>query len=424
MYRYGRVIPTLARNPKGSGTLAKDAYHKVNYQTAGEALNATRDMMDSESFMKTWNSTPIPSRTYFFGQYDYIKDAGASWALPVYTSGSDIIVSRSMTGSLVGDIMKPYAELRDFTRALHNAAVFFETFFAKDKNWKKAYNDIYRGCYINASSQFDLSSSGWKSDSWKSYERDKVWQECDSLLRQYIYPKYIGSKPYFDMDVYQFLINMFNQQVKAEKSDDMNTFCEYMGKLRDYGDGGLSTKNRKNLRTIIDTYNYSYDSGMIFTRLLDLPRVEKEFTDDVKKVRDKVSTIISADWNALWKLSLHNKAMTNSEHMFNMPYYQIPFIYYGKDYNLSNAINGMSKSHPRANTTEGKTLWERIRGSNSDGSNYEVFDSNNYSYYFKGVHFILYRVDKFNLSTGSYTIEKKQSDRSKHPTNLREGNTR
>ena len=424
MYRYGRVIPTLARNPKGSGTLAKDAYHKVNYQTAGEALNATRDMMDSESFMKTWNSTPIPSRTYFFGQYDYIKDAGASWALPVYTSGSGIIVSRSMTGSLVGDILKPYNELRDFTRALHNAAVFFETFFAKDKNWKKAYNDIYRGCYINASSQFDLSSSGWKSEGWKSYERDKVWQECDSLLRQYIYPKYIGSKPYFDMDVYQFLINMFNQQVKAEKSDDMNTFCEYMGKLRDYGDGGLSTKNRKNLRTIIDTYNYSYDSGLIFTRLLDLPRVEKEFTDDVKKVRDKVSTIISADWNALWKLSLHNKAMTNSEHMFNMPYYQIPFIYYGKDYNLSNAINGMSKSHPRANTTEGKTLWERIRGSNSDGSNYEVFDSNNYSYYFKGVHFILYRVDKFNLSTGSYTIEKKQSDRSKHPTNLREGNTR
>ena len=226
------------------------------------------------------------------------------------------------------------------------------------------------------------------------------------------------------MDVYQFLINMFNQQVKAEKSDDMNTFCEYMEKLRDYGDGGLSTKNRKNLRTIIDTYNYSYDSGMIFTRLLDLPRVEKEFTDDVKKVRDKASTIISADWNALWKLSLHNKAMTNSEHMVNMPYYQIPFIYYGKDYNLSNAINGMSKSHPRANTTEGKTLWERIRGSNSDGSNYEVFDSNNYSYYFKGVHFILYRVDKFNFSTGSYTIEKNQSDRSKHPTNLRDGNTR
>ncbi len=424
MYRYGRVIPTLARNPKGSGTLAKDAYHKVNYQTAGEALNATRDMMDSESFMKTWNSTPIPSRTYFFGQYDYIKDAGALWALPVYTSGSDIIVSRSMTGSLVGDILKPYNELTDFTRALHNAAVFFETFFAKDKNWKKAYNDIYRGCYINASSQFDLSSSGWKSDSWKSYERDKVWQECDSLLRQYIYPKYIGSKPYFDMDVYQFLINMFNQQVKAEKSDDMNTFCEYMEKLRDYGDGGLSTKNRNKLRTIIGTYNYSYDTNMIYTRLLDLPRQERGFTDDVKKVRDKASTIISADWNALWKLSLHNKAMTNSEHMFNMPYYQIPFIYYGKDYNLSNAINGMSKSHPRANTTEGKTLWERIRGSNSDGSNYEVFDSNNYSYYFKGVHFILYRVDKFNLSTGSYTIEKKQSDRSKHPTNLREGNTR
>lgn len=424
MYRYGRVIPTLARNPKGSGTLAKDAYHKVNYQTASQALDATRDMMDSESFMKTWNSTPIPSRTYFFGQYDYIKDAGALWALPVYTSGSDIIVSRSMTGSLVGDILKPYNELRDFTRALHNAAVFFETFFAKDKNWKKVYNDIYRGCYINASSQFDLSSSGWKSDSWKSYERDKVWQECDSLLRQYIYPKYIGSKPYFDMDVYQFLINMFNQQVKAEKSDDMNTFCEYMEKLRDYGDGGLSTKNRNKLRTIIGTYNYSYDTNMIYTRLLDLPRQERDFTDDVKKVRDKASTIISADWNALWKLSLHNKAMTNSEHMVNMPYYQIPFIYYGKDYNLSNAINGMSKSHPRANTTEGKTLWERIRGSNSDGSNYEVFDSNNYSYYFKGVHFILYRVDKFNLSTGSYTIEKKQSDRSKHPTNLREGNTR
>lgn len=424
MYRYGRVIPTLARNPKGSGTLAKDAYHKVNYQTAGEALNATRDMMDSESFMKTWNSTPIPSRTYFFGQYDYIKDAGASWALPVYTSGSDIIVSRSMSGSLVGDILKPYNELTDFTRALHNAAVFFETFFAKDKNWKKVYNDIYRGCYINASSQFDLSSSGWKSDSWKSYERDKVWQECDSLLRQYIYPKYIGSKPYFDMDVYQFLINMFNQQVKAEKSDDMNTFCEYMEKLRDYGDGGLSTKNRNKLRTIIGTYNYSYDTNMIYTRLLDLPRQERGFTDDVKKVRDKASTIISADWNALWKLSLHNKAMTNSEHMVNMPYYQIPFIYYGKDYNLSNAINGMSKSHPRANTTEGKTLWERIRGSNSDGSNYEVFDSNNFYNYFKGVYFILYRVDKFNLSTGSYTIEKKQSDRSKHPTNLREGNTR
>lgn len=424
MYRYGRVIPTLARNPKGSGTLAKDAYHKVNYQTASQALDATRDMMDSESFMKTWNSTPIPSRTYFFGQYDYIKDAGALWALPVYTSGSDIIVSRSMTGSLVGDILKPYNELTDFTRALHNAAVFFETFFAKDKNWKKVYNDIYRGCYINASSQFDLSSSGWKSDSWKSYERDKVWQECDSLLRQYIYPKYIGSKPYFDMDVYQFLINMFNQQVKAEKSDDMNTFCEYMEKLRDYGDGGLSTKNRNKLRTIIGTYNYSYDTNMIYTRLLDLPRQERDFTDDVKKVRDKASTIISADWNALWKLSLHNKAMTNSEHMVNMPYYQIPFIYYGKDYNLSNAINGMSKSHPRANTTEGKTLWERIRGSNSDGSNYEVFDSNNFYNYFKGVYFILYRVDKFNLSTGSYTIEKKQSDRSKHPTNLREGNTR
>jgi hypothetical protein len=49
-----------------------------------------------------------------------------------------------MTGILVGDILKQYNELRDFTRALHNAAVFFETFFAKDKNWKKAYNDIYR----------------------------------------------------------------------------------------------------------------------------------------------------------------------------------------------------------------------------------------------------------------------------------------
>ena len=413
--KYHTVTPTLAASPQQSFELALAARNYRNYTNPMLQLSYA-NVGSFAAKIGGISNAPIPSRSNF-PEYTWLTDEGMSWILPVDYLGFGMY--RANNTQLVRDIYAPYTQLSNFVEALHRTARYFHQFFEGERGW---FNDIYRGCYINASSNFITSKDRWQDHWFQSDMQGRMYYEIkDSLNEFHDYNSKVHPY-YYNEDVKGFIDSFcWKSYSSGDVMKDFTKFKEDLDKIYSTRSYDSQTRkwswkisDKKGCLNRIKKYKKTGDEETIYYTICDLLCYYDDFYNKFQGLYRPIYDYNNPQWDELWASYLREGAsMYDDQYMFQMPYEQIPLMYAsqykGKNNDksrtkLEEVLVGMSGNHPRRNRDEAATIWKRMEGTEGGGyTNYEKFDKEN-SKYVKGITIKRHRVNTFNFKKGAYEV--------------------